>query len=1033
MNQTLLSALNGLLVRLQEPSSRPAALRTLNAWRTNQRDESHPDGVEVRRLRLSTSVLDTHLDLLLAPSIFEPEDWSYTFLEGLLRYPPESLEGRELVELGCGSGWVSLALLKATKLGRVLALDLNPVAVTVCQINAWLNSYGLDGEPLDEAPLVTRFEARQADLLREVIEAGEAFDLVVGCIPQVLSPSPDFDPGVAMSELDDRGLYDLSNYFALQGVYEDQFGLGLLAKALEQAALVLKPQGRVVLNVAGRPGTKVVERMFSRRGYKARAIWTRRVKQAQDTNIGVLADLERRTGNDFEFFIGPLSQNSIGATTAHALREAGRLVWHDLRVVEARLQFDRDLRPFYLAANRLGYQTFLDQLDLSAISEEQVRFLRSLVDGFVRHKTAPYTDVSGGEALRQGISRYLNRHFEMGVLPEDLFVAPSRQELVFGLLMALAQPQDRVLLAGRLAAPYRKSLEKARADVVVANDDLEEIGSIASALAPKIVLLALSPEERRNHTALRRLVREATEASSLVVVDASDEFEITSSVHENPVLEAFGEGLSSERLLVVTGLIKNQVYPGLQPAFLLGAGENLLSALRAFAEATYSRVDTFTERYYADLFEEILAFQLRRLNRGPSSIGHGVMPLELSPRMKDVLRLSAFSEPPYAGEALRLDYGENELELPDRLAQGVLLGFTNLGKEVSDRRLAEEVAGFTAHYAGQHVDPDTVVFGNGVFPLLADSARALCLTLGRPARVALVAGHYGYLPPLFSLSGCEVMLLEGPASEPFRLEVSSLRRLPTAPDAIMLVNPNNPTGVFYEQAVLDELSEYAAEQGILLLCDEIFNDIDLVADVEQAGRAPRLAMRPGLRSLHFGGLSKVFAAGGLRVGWVFGTDRALLQKIRELNLTPLGRHARVATDVLLRGFVGEPPMVNAARSVVDAYLATQRRRLASQRQQLCDKLAATGARCIDGRPGGLFVLADVRGWFGRQVRIVGQEPLALSQGNVVETLEHHFGLRLNSSEWSASPGHLRACFSLSTERFEEALRRLDVFANALIA
>ncbi len=1027
MSQQLRGRLEALLARLEDAATRSSALAELHRLRREPGDPAF----QVRRFELSTSVLEVSLDLLLVPSIFEPEDWSYTFLEGLLRYPSEALDGRSLVELGCGSGWVSLALLKATRLGSIVALDLNPVAVLVAQINALLNSYDELGQPLPGPILAERIQVRESDLLRSMIQRSQRFDFVVGCIPQVLSPNPDFDPTQALSELDEQRLYDLSNYFALQGVYEDQFGLGLLARALEQAVLVLAPAGKVILNVAGRPGAKVIESMFARRGFQLREVWTRRVKQAEDTDIGVLAELEQRTGNAFEFFVGATSHEPVGAHTAHALRGAGMSIWHDLRVIEATLLFEQQLRPFYHAMLELGYQAFLDQLDLSAISEEQVTFLRSLAQGFTERKTAPYTDACGGEALRRGIARYLQRQFELDVQSSQLFVAPSRQELLYGIVLCCLEAGERVVVSASLAQAYGQPLGKAGVEVLVGNDDLDELTEIADALNPKMVLLALETEERRNIASLTRLAERARAAGRLVVVDASEDFEITSGVHANPLLECFATSLSSIGVLVLTGLIKNRVYPGLAPAFLVGPDKNLLVALEAFAESTYSRVDSFTERYYTALFDEILAFQLRRLGQPNPSLrpqtgaaDEGRFPLSQS--MRRTLSLPAFTEPEYQGTALRLDYGENELDMPDRLVQGLLLGFTNLSSDVSDQRLAELVAAFELERSGEAVDATQVVLGNGVFPLLADAALALRKRLGRAPRIAIAAGHYGYLPPVFTLAGCDVVQVPGAAEQGFMLNAAELGALSERPDALLIVNPNNPTGVFAEQAQLDEVVAYAVKHDVLVLSDEIFSGIDLEGS-DQAPRVPSDAAR----ILRFNGLSKMFAAGGLRVGWAYGTDRELLSAMRPARLTSLARHSRIATEVLLRGFAAGGTQLQSARQMLDEHLEIQRLALRAQRQRLEDCLRKSGAECSAGRPGGLFIFADVRSWEGREMSLPGGQQVTLTQENIPRILEAHFGLRVNSGTWARAPGYIRLCYSLTPERFSETLVRLEHWKRAL--
>lgn len=50
------------------------------------------------------------LTMMVIPSIFIPEDWSFTFYEGLNRHPDSIFKDKTVSELGCGNGWISIAI-----------------------------------------------------------------------------------------------------------------------------------------------------------------------------------------------------------------------------------------------------------------------------------------------------------------------------------------------------------------------------------------------------------------------------------------------------------------------------------------------------------------------------------------------------------------------------------------------------------------------------------------------------------------------------------------------------------------------------------------------------------------------------------------------------------------------------------------------------------------------------------------------------------------------------------------------------------
>jgi alanine-synthesizing transaminase len=88
--------------------------------------------------------------------------------------------------------------------------------------------------------------------------------------------------------------------------------------------------------------------------------------------------------------------------------------------------------------------------------------------------------------------------------------------------------------------------------------------------------------------------------------------------------------------------------------------------------------------------------------------------------------------------------------------------------------------------------------------------------------------------------------------------------------AIVLVNPNNPTGAVYPRALLEAIAEIARKHRLVLLSDEIYDEI-----VYDATEFTPLAIVAGdVPCLTFDGLSKVQRACGYRVGWLSITGAA---------------------------------------------------------------------------------------------------------------------------------------------------------------
>ncbi len=104
------------------------------------------------------------------------------------------------------------------------------------------------------------------------------------------------------------------------------------------------------------------------------------------------------------------------------------------------------------------------------------------------------------------------------------------------------------------------------------------------------------------------------------------------------------------------------------------------------------------------------------------------------------------------------------------------------------------------------------------------------------------------------------------------------RRIDDGTRAIVLINPNNPTGSIASRETLEKVLEIAARHRLLVLSDEIYDRM-ILDDVEHVATA---SLRDDIPIATFGGLSKVWLGPGLRIGWcILSGPAAALAPLRE--------------------------------------------------------------------------------------------------------------------------------------------------------
>ena len=177
--------------------------------------------------------------------------------------------------------------------------------------------------------------------------------------------------------------------------------------------------------------------------------------------------------------------------------------------------------------------------------------------------------------------------------------------------------------------------------------------------------------------------------------------------------------------------------------------------------------------------------------------------------------------------------------------------------------------------------PDDIYIGNGVSELAP-----MCLTaLLNPGDEILIPS------PSYSLWTNAAYLAEATPVfyrchqennwQPDPEEIKSLITERTR--AILIINPNNPTGVIYGPELLKELVEVARENKLLIFSDEIYDRL-LLGDAVHVSTA---SLCPDLPVITFNGLSKSHVVCGFRCGWMCVSGPDELTKDYKAALTAL--------------------------------------------------------------------------------------------------------------------------------------------------
>jgi alanine-synthesizing transaminase len=308
----------------------------------------------------------------------------------------------------------------------------------------------------------------------------------------------------------------------------------------------------------------------------------------------------------------------------------------------------------------------------------------------------------------------------------------------------------------------------------------------------------------------------------------------------------------------------------------------------------------------------------------------------------------------------------------------------------------------------QGVNLDDVYTGNGVSELIVLSMNAL---LNDGDEVLVPTPDYPLWTAAVSLSSGTPVHYLCDESKDWAPDLNDLRKKITPrTKAIVVINPNNPTGAIYSKEVLLELTQIAREHGLILFADEIYDK--MLYDGEK--HISLASLSNDVVIITFNGLSKNYRSCGYRAGWmvVSGDKEMVRDYIEGLNmLASMRLCANVPGQYAIQTALGGYQSIND--------LVNEGGRLAKQRD-LAWKLITDipGVSCVKPKSAlYLFPKLDPEVY-----------PIEDDQQFVADLLKEEKVLLVQGSGFNwGQPDHFRVVFLPHEDVLKEAIGRLARF------
>ncbi|XP_042392950.1 methionine S-methyltransferase-like [Zingiber officinale] len=1052
------AALKSLLEKLENPGTRSDA-RVFFA-RLQQRFDSEDAGEQCFRtyhFRIHDVLLHDFqgnqkrkkLTMVEIPSIFVPEDWSFTFYEGINRHPDSMFKDKTVTELGCGNGWISIALAQRWSPLKVYGLDINPRAVKISWINLFLNALDDNGVPLYDAEgktLLDRVEFHESDLLGYCRQNKLQLERIIGCIPQILNPNPEAMSKMITENASEEFLFSLSNYCALQGVLEDQFGLGLIARAVEEGIEVIKPNGIMIFNIGGRPGQVVCKRLFERRGFSITKLWQTKIMQAADTDISALVEIEKNSHHRFEFFMGLVGDQPICARTAFAYAKSGGRISHALSVYSCNLRQPNQVKIIFDFIKN-GFQELSSSLDLSfdndSVADEKIPFLAYLASVLKENTFLPYQPPAGSTDFRNLIAGFMKVYHRIPITADNVTVFPSRSVAIENALRVFS-PQLAIVdehLTRNLPKQWLTSLkiegtgdDQKAITVIEAPRQSDLMIELIKKLKPQVVITGMAQFEAITSSAFENLLNTTRDTGTRLFLDISDYFELSSLPGTNGVLKYLAGKCLPSHAAILCGLVKNQVYSDLEVAFTISEDSTVYKTLSKTVELMEGHTALFSQYYYGCIFHELLAFQLpdrHPLAERESDNSNSVKLIGFASSAISALNTAELSvNDEKNSQLIHMDVDQNFLPLPSVVKAFIFESFSRQNMVDSETNVRPAIEQLVQSIYGFQCDCSSeCIFANSHLSLF--NKLVLCC-IEEQGTFLFPSGTNGSYVSAAKFMSADVVIVPTKLEVGFKLVPDTLSSLlgTLRKPWLYLCGPTvNPTGLLYSNNEIKEILSVCAKYGVKVVIDTSFSGLDFCADGWsrwdlQACLSSLTCINSSFCVSLLGGLSFELLTGGLEFGYLVLNDPTLVDAFSALP--SLSRPHRTIVYAIKKLLGLRQQKSQSFFQVMDE----QKDILKRQSDCLMQTLRNCGWDVISCHSG-VSMVAKPTAYLGKMLKLDCFNA-KLDDTNFREAMLKATGLCINSGSWTGIPNYCRLTFALDSADFARALECIALFKKLVL-
>ena len=322
--------------------------------------------------------------------------------------------------------------------------------------------------------------------------------------------------------------------------------------------------------------------------------------------------------------------------------------------------------------------------------------------------------------------------------------------------------------------------------------------------------------------------------------------------------------------------------------------------------------------------------------------------------------------------------------------------------------LRSEISRTTKEYSKFEVDPSNIVVTNGGKQAILT---AFLSVLDPEDEVIIPSPFWTTYPESVKIAGGNPVTLETTKENGFKFTVSDLEALKTNKTKLLIwCSPSNPTGVVYSKEEAEGIYNWAFENNIWIMSDELYEHL-----VYEGENTPSPAIYdPELKNtIVVNGVSKAYAMTGWRVGWIIANKEVigLSKKIQSQATSNVSNLSQIAAESALS---------NGLEVTNKMKIAFNRRR-----EFAINKINSIKDIGVENSVGAFYLFIDVRPYCDGSIDGIN------SSNDFCDFLLEKYFIAFVPGEAFGAPGFMRLSYALGDDELEDGLNRLEKAINDL--